>query len=957
VRDFSVRVGFVNGSSTQWVEADFNPCVSGWQYASAAAVPTAAFTSIKVQVRYSAGMNSVCFDGVQLYKERFGSEYGYDANGNLTDTTGENGSGVDATYTNNDLTNVTLPAGGDIDYTYDGYHRPTGATSATGVLFGMTYDATTGHLTASKEGSATTYVRSTSEYSTATGSWSRYLTKVTDPFGKQVQYGYDLTRGLNTSVTQPNGQVISHTYQTSSGLLTGTSATVTGLGTVTNGYTYGNNSRITEIRHNTAGADVVYGFAYNALGWLTGVTVGGNSLVTNTYQAYSGRLNSVAYGNSQTVNYSYDAFDRVVGVSLGTTQKYAFDYDATGQVGYLDDKVQNKQYWYLSDLAGRLSEIRRSDGNSTRYTYNASNQVTAFNETISGTSYSTTYSYDNDQRMTALASGLLAVAVGYDTANNLDRVLTVTRAYNGVNKITTTYGYQAGAAGQSVTSKRVASVTNGSKTAIGYAYDDNGNIATITQGSDVSEYFYDGLNQLKRENVSVAGTTPYTRTFSYDVGGNILEKKTYSYVAGNTTLGTLQSTDTYVYGDTAWKDKLTTYNGVTMTYDGIGNPLTWTDPNGAWTATWTMGRQLATLSKTGTSISYKYGADGIRTEKTVNGVTTVYNVVGGVVTWEKTGTNPAIHYTYDVNGQLFSLEYNGSSWFYVRNAQNDVIGLVEASTGNWAAQYVYDAWGKPLAILNGNGNDVSGNATHIANINPYRYRGYRYDTENGMYYLNSRYYNPSLGRFTNSDEFSLLYHQKDLLGMNLYQYCDNNPINKCDEFGFWPSLAKVFTAVLVTVAIIVVGVACGPVGLIIATAMACTAMTGCISGGVLNVAIGGALNNGKSWQENLADGMYDGYLGGVLSGGITSGYAAYTAGKLLVFTSLKDRISSITNQPKLWKEISKNVEAATRKGIRDGGKSVQIIYENIKTGEQIVKHILMDKFGKIIESHYRDVFK
>jgi RHS repeat-associated protein len=495
----------------------------------------------------------------------------------------------------------------------------------------------------------------------------------------------------------------------------------------------------------------------------------------------------VAYGNSQTVNYSYDAFDRVVGVSLGTTQKYAFDYDATGQVGYLDDKVQNKQYWYLSDLAGRLSEIRRSDGNSSRYTYNASNQVTALNETISGTNYSTTYAYDNDQRMTALASGLLAVAVGYDSANNLDRVLTVTRAYNGVNKITTTYSYQNGALDTSVTpavqttSKRVASVTNGSKTAIGYTYDDNGNIATITQGSDVSEYFYDGLNQLKRENVSVAGATPYTRTFSYDVGGNLLEKKTYSYVAGNTTLGTLQSTDTYVYGDTAWKDKLTSYNGNALTYDGIGNPLTWTDPNGAWTATWTMGRQLATLSKTGTSISYKYGADGIRTEKTVNGVTTLYNVVGGVVTWEKTGTNPAIHYTYDANGQLFSLEYNGNSWFYVRNAQNDVIGLVEASTGNWAAQYVYDAWGKPLAVLDGSGNDVSGNATHIANVNPYRYRGYRFDAESGLYYLASRYYSHTMLRFFNSD--SLIGDIGDPINHNMYIYCNNNTPNMHDSVG------------------------------------------------------------------------------------------------------------------------------------------------------------------------------
>ncbi len=201
------------------------------------------------------------------------------------------------------------------------------------------------------------------------------------------------------------------------------------------------------------------------------------------------------------------------------------------------------------------------------------------------------------------------------------------------------------------------------------------------------------------------------------MGGNILSKKTYSYQSGNSTPTGTPVEIVYGYADSNLKDKLTSYNGAAMTYDAIGNPLTWSDPNGAWTATWTMGRQMATLSKTGTSISYKYGADGIRTEKTVNGVTTVYNVVGGTVTWEKTGTNPGIHYTHDSNGELTSLETNGSSWFYVRNAQNDVIGLVDASTGVWAAQYVYDAWGKPLAVLDGNGTDVSGNASHIANVN------------------------------------------------------------------------------------------------------------------------------------------------------------------------------------------------------------------------------------------------
>jgi RHS repeat-associated protein len=761
---------------------------------------------------------------------------------------------------------------------------------------------------------------------------------VTDPFGKQVQYGYDTDRGLNTSVTQPNGQVIGHTFQNSSGLLTGTSATVTGLGTVTNGYTYGNNSRITEIQHNTAGADVVYGFVYNALGWLTGVSVGTNNLVTNNYEPESGRLNSIAYGNNQTVGYEYDEYDRVVGVKLGTTLKYSFDYDATGQVGYLDDKVQNKQYWYLSDLAGRLSEVRRSDGNSARYTYNASNQVTAFNETISGTNYSTTYSYDNDQRMVSLAAGLLSETVGYDTANNLDRVLTISRAYNGVNKITTTYGYQAGASGQSVTSKRIASITNGSKDPIVYTYDDNGNIATITQGTDVSDYFYDGLNQLIRENVSVAGTTPYTHVFVYDVGGNIQSKSSYTYVADNQTLGTLLSTETYVYGDSAWADKLTSYNGVAMTYDAIGNPLTWTDPNGAWTATWTMGRQLATLSKSGTSISCKYGADGIRTEKTVNGITTVYNVVGGVVTWEKTGTNPAIHYTYDSNGSLLSLEYNGSSWFYVRNAQNDVIGLVEASTGNWAAQYIYDAWGKSLAILDGNGNDVSGSATNIANVNPYRYRGYRFDNETGLYYLNSRYYNSIMERMLNAD--SQVNQDRGLTCLNLFAYDGNNPVNTADPSG------HCFFLVTALVGAVVGAI----VGGVIAAANGKNVLTGALIGG----AVGGLIGLGAGAAAGvLLAGSATATTAAVLAGGsaltATIGGGGLVAGGKMIADNVSrafnsgegqavvNKMSEIAAKGKAGEAMSGLVKNATRIQISptqyrvpDGLDNVQKILSEVK---------------------------
>jgi hypothetical protein len=115
----------------------------------------------------------------------------------------------------------------------------------------------------------------------------------------------------------------------------------------------------------------------------------------------------------------------------------------------------------------------------------------------------------------------------------------------------------------------------------------------------------------------------------------------------------------------AWKDKLTAYNGKSITYDAIGNPLTYD----SYTYTWQNGRQLAGISGNGLSTSYKYNASGIRTEKSVNGTTTQYHLVGNRVTYETDGTDEI---------------------YYIYNAQGDVIGLF-SSGGIEVVTYEYDS--------------------------------------------------------------------------------------------------------------------------------------------------------------------------------------------------------------------------------------------------------------------------
>lgn len=298
-----------------------------------------------------------------------------------------------------------------------------------------------------------------------------------------------------------------------------------------------------------------------------------------------------------------------------------------------------------------------------------------------------------------------------------------------------------------------------------YQYDELGN---ISKANDVS-YVYDEAGQLTRVNDPANGTIVY----NYDVGGNITSKVTYAYTEG--TLGTPLSTISYGY-DTTWRDLLTSYNGNTITYDNIGNPLSYY--NGL-TFTWQMGRQLAGVSGNSNTISYRYDENGIRTSKTVNGTTTEFTLVGDKITYQTDGTN-SLYFRYDGDDKLIGFELNGVDYYYVRNLQDDIIAILD-NTGACVVEYTYDAWGKLLTT-------TGSMASTVGVINPFRYRGYYYDTETSLYYLQSRYYDANTGRFLNSDDTALLLAtQGEMLGANLFVYCANNPVINCDPTGMWYS--------------------------------------------------------------------------------------------------------------------------------------------------------------------------
>lgn len=422
---------------------------------------------------------------------------------------------------------------------------------------------------------------------------------------------------------------------------------------------------------------------------------------------------------------------------------------------------------YITEHSDRLVQVLQSNNNLTTFTYDDSNQTSIVSEVINSTTFKSTYTYDSDKKLTELQDSLnYKVGYGYDAFGRLSTKTFKTAL--GTVLFTTSYTYTGYTElGTNYTSAQLASITNGSST-ISYTYDANGNITAITQGSTVIAYVYDDLGQVVRENNARDNKTIL---YDYDLAGNILSRTTYAYTTGSVDGLTPTDTFSYIYGNSVWKDQLTAFNGLSISYDDLGNPLAFGNRNFSWEK----GRQLSGLTDTNLVVSYTYNDAGIRTSKTVNTVTTTYQLSGDKVTAEITG-NQIIYYTYDASGHVVTMNVNGAEYYYVRNGQNDVIALVD-NTGAIVVEYTYSTYGEVLTT-------TGSLASTIGALNPYRYRGYRYDTESKLYYLQSRYYNPVWGRFINADGTAVFRNdQKSTLQFNMYSYCMNNPIIYIDNEG------------------------------------------------------------------------------------------------------------------------------------------------------------------------------
>ncbi|MDD7483409.1 MAG: RHS repeat-associated core domain-containing protein, partial [Clostridia bacterium] len=171
----------------------------------------------------------------------------------------------------------------------------------------------------------------------------------------------------------------------------------------------------------------------------------------------------------------------------------------------------------------------------------------------------------------------------------------------------------------------------------------------------------------------------------------------------------------------------------------------------------------------------------------MNGEEVEYWYEDGRLLYEKRGTDKEFYYSYDGYGNLSCIRYflNGAqyTYYFLTNAKGDV-ELIYGGSGVVLARYYYDSWGNTISIKDGDGEEIT-DPTNIALLNPIRYRGYYYDSETELYYLQSRYYDPTTCRFVNADLSSLsaVSPGTPQYYKNLYAYCDNNPVMRKDDGG------------------------------------------------------------------------------------------------------------------------------------------------------------------------------
>lgn len=630
-----------------------------------------------------------------------------------------------------------------------------------------------------------------------------YLASSTDSSGNSVFYNYNLDTGFLDSCSKGINSLSNMEYVYNAyGALEQVSIAVNGLSSgeaITTNYSYLNN-KISTISHR----GTIYSFEYDGYGNVVNIRVAGSDSLSEQLlvsYGYNNRQlqNRITYGNGLSILYLMNDKGAISEIRYNTGQRYTYEYD--------EETNTTTAFDYSSGIVtvnknGEITSVKLfTIINNTPVlgeeiyckTHNGDYTET---ETVLGTLFS-----KSDERQSYI-SNMDSVQTSYSiNSNNTTIGVSVTEDFFGrtitkdYNVLDYSYNYSTEYLYEDTTTTvadRVVGLRNNINGVVdseySYTFDSRGNILSINKSnSPYKEYIYDEAEQLIAEYDYLDGTS---RRYMYDNNGNIVSKFYYTNVTSeDLTNASLEETVWYAYSDVNWSDKLTSYDGQDIIYDVIGNPTTYRGANLTWD-----GKRMSSYSINNKRYEYEYNVDGMRTVKR----TYIDNILteSCLYIWKETtliacrvsslttGVVTNVCFLYDNKDELFGAYVNGEMYAFIKNLQGDIISIVSLNSGA-TLNIEYDAWGNPVY------KQSSGDSVNLYILSSIGYRGYLYDRETGLYYLESRYYDPETGRFISADDIEMIIPKTPNIitafdkyyNMNVYSYCRNNPVMDVDNDG------------------------------------------------------------------------------------------------------------------------------------------------------------------------------
>jgi RHS repeat-associated protein len=570
----------------------------------------------------------------------------------------------------------------------------------------------------------------------------------------RTKYAYDAGGNDIINQTDANGNAVWRSYDAVGNVIGQT------IGNDTSRFVYNANDNLTEVTDENG---KITTYEYDKAGNHT-ATINANGNKTSSTYDERNNITSLKDGLGQSITYDYDILgnllkttspngsiientynnvDRMTAISYNGTKRYEYTYDANGNLTSEKDVLTGVITNYVYDADNKLKEKTDSTGKRNTYNYDANGNLITSMFSSGETTNTTNRTVDKNNQITNI------------TNENTDTSFTFTeddQLASQKNKNGTSVFYTYDGAGQFLHSF----ITNKNGSLIesyDYTYDEKGNQLTEKTTDGTTKFTYDESGQLIKEIQPNGDIYEYT----YDAVGNRVKKKI--------TKGSVVNTDTYTYNAA---NQLTQVNGVTIANDKNGNMIN----DGKRSYVYDAGDRLTEIKEGTSSIAkYAYNSAGLRISKTIGAITTyyTYDENDNVVLETDQSGKVLASYTYDGDNNPLTMSKAGKTYTFHTNNRGDIT-KVSDEQASIVASFEYDSWGNIIKETGEFASEV-----------PFRYAGYRYDSESKLYYLQQRYYNPNTGRFLSLDP--ILGDLENPITQNGYSYADNNPVMIVDPDG------------------------------------------------------------------------------------------------------------------------------------------------------------------------------